>query len=102
MRTLGQFVKQAVRQLRGNHPLFGDPRAGQAQHPTTAQGGKLNNQRGAGFRRDGGTGGKRVKLLAADARVGDGEGSLLRLFNQRRVGVKAQVLAGDIVINGGR
>lgn len=101
MRTLGQFFNNAFRQLRGDHPLFGDPRAGQPQHSAAAQAGKLDHQRDAGFRGDDGSGGKHVKLLGADGVAGDGEDRLLRLLNQRRAGMKAQILADGSLCSAG-
>ena len=90
-------MNDALRQLGGDHPLVGDACTRQAKHATTAQAGDLQNQRGAGFRGDGAAFAQGVKLLVADLLVCHGEDRLLGLLDQRRVGMKAQVLAGDIV-----
>lgn len=74
--------------------------AGQAQHASAAEAGKLNDQCDAGFRRGDGASGKDVELLGADAVIGDGKDRLLRLVHQRRAGMKAQILSHQIVTQG--
>ncbi|OMP13703.1 Methyltransferase, partial [Corchorus olitorius] len=83
--------------LRRDHALVGDACARQAQHAAAAQAGDLQNQRGAGFRGDGGAFAQGIQLFMADLFVGHGKDCLLRLFNKRGAGVKTQVLVGDIV-----
>lgn len=41
VRALGKFVQNALRQLRGDHPFFGNARAGETQHASAAQAGDL-------------------------------------------------------------
>ena len=41
VRALGKFMKNALWQLRGDHPFFGNTCAGEAQHTPTAQAGDL-------------------------------------------------------------
>ena len=97
MRALGQLVNDALRQLRRDHALVGDACSRQAQHAAAAQAGDLQDQRGAGLRGDGAAFAQGVELFMADLLVGHGKNRLLGLIDQRRTGVKTQVLAGDIV-----
>lgn len=41
VRALGEFVQNALRQLRGDHSFFGNARTGEAQHAPAAQAGDL-------------------------------------------------------------
>lgn len=41
MRALGEFVQNALRQLRSDHSFFGNTRTSKAQHASAAQAGDL-------------------------------------------------------------
>ncbi len=41
VRALGEFVQNALRQLRSDHSFFGNTRAGETQHAPAAQAGDL-------------------------------------------------------------